>query len=397
MDFYEKLKKQVSNNHYLLGVATATGMTALYGKKAGADFTLVLNSGKFRQMGRSSLGGYLPFYNSNNLVAEIGKKEILPVLSKEPVFLGVNATDPSIKTESLFKYLVKYGYEGVVNYPTVCLIDGQFREALEEQGLGFKKEILFLEKAKERGFSTIGFVSNREEAMAMSKVNPDIICIHLGLTEGGVLGAKRVRSFSSMLENIVSICDGLVESNSKSIIMIYGGILNELNEIRYVYNQIPKISGYIGGSTFERIDSEQQLIEQIKSFKNAETTANDNLTLQILEGIHNYYNYVDFVKKYIEENYSDPIYISELAELAHVNSSYLSNLFKKTVGMNFTEYLIRFRINKAIELMQTSNLKISETAEMVGYPNYAQFNKIFRKYIGQSPKHYRENNINTSL
>ncbi|MGG5370873.1 phosphoenolpyruvate hydrolase family protein [Enterococcus sp. AZ196] len=389
MNFTEKLKQQVSNNHYLLGIATATGMTALYGKRAGSDFTLVLNSGKFRQMGRSSLGGYLPFNNSNELVADIGRTEILPILAKQPVFLGVNATDPLMDQEALFTYLTRYGYEGVINYPTVCLFDGQFREALEEQGLGFEKEINFLKKAKNKGFSTIAFISNKEEALAMSVIKPDIICIHLGLTEGGLLGAKRVRSFNSMLEKLSSICEDLSAAGSTSVLMIYGGILNDLNEIRYVYNQIPQISGYIGGSTFERINSEQQLIGQITSFKNAEITANDNLTLQILDGVHKYYDYVDFVKKYIEENYSAPIYLSELAELAHLNTSYLSTLFKQKTGTNFTEYLIRFRINKAIELMQTTDLKIHAIAEMVGYPNYAQFNKIFRKYTDYSPRKYK--------
>ncbi|MGM0175078.1 phosphoenolpyruvate hydrolase family protein [Enterococcus sp. DIV0800] len=393
----EQFRKKSNNDSHLLGIATATGMTALYGIKSGADFILVLNSGKYRQMGRSSLGGYLPFNNSNLLTMMIGKNEIMPVVPDESIFLGVNATDPLMNQEEIFAYLKKYQYSGVVNYPTVCLFDGQFREALEENSFGFKEEIGFLKEAKKRGFDIIGFVSNQEEALEMAEISPEVICVHLGLTEGGLLGAKRVKSFEAMLNNLSSICTELKNIESKSLIMIYGGIINELTEVRYVYNKFPQISGYIGGSTFERINSEQRLIEQIKSFKKAEVTNNDNLTIQILEGIHNYYDYVDFVKKYIEENYSTPIYISELAELAHVNSSYLSSLFKKKVGMNFTEYLIRFRINKAIELMNTTKLRFNEIALMVGYPNYAQFNKIFRKHMGHSPKTHRESNINTIL
>ena len=175
MTLIEQLRKQISNDSHLLGIATATGMTALYGKESGADFILVLNSGKFRQMGRSSLGGYLPFNNSNLLTMTVGKNEILPIVPDKPVFLGVNATDPLMDQEEIFAYLKKYQYSGVVNYPTVCLFDGQFREALEEDSLGFKEEMIFLKEAKKRGLGIIGFVSNCEEALEMAKISPEII------------------------------------------------------------------------------------------------------------------------------------------------------------------------------------------------------------------------------
>lgn len=96
-----KLKRQIYGGKFLLGIATATGMSAVNAKQGGADLILALNSGKFRQMGRSSLGGYLPFANSNDLVKEFSTKELLPVLDDFPVLFGVNATDPLIKLYSL--------------------------------------------------------------------------------------------------------------------------------------------------------------------------------------------------------------------------------------------------------------------------------------------------------
>lgn len=394
--FKKVLHTQISQGNYLLGIGTATGMSALYGKQAGADFIMVLNSGKFRQMGRSSLGGYLAFNNSNELVKELSDKEILPIIDGFPAIFGVNATDPLLNKKALFEYLKQRQFLGVVNYPTICLIDGQFREGLEEEGICFQDEVDFLTEAHHKDLFTIAFVSNKEEAQQMSEIPADIICIHLGLTQGGQLGGKRVKSFEAMLKNVTAICEMLDSNQSSSLVMIYGGILNDLTEVRYVYNQIPKICGYIGGSTFERIGSEQLLVEQTRAFKRAELTKNDNLTLQMLEGIEKYYDYVDFVKKYIEENYSIPIYISELAEITHLHPSYLSDLFKKKTGVNFTEYLIRFRLNKAIELMKSSHLKLHEIAFMVGYPDYALFNKVFRRHVGMSPRAYRKSNISTN-
>lgn len=389
----KKLKRQIYEGKYLLGVATATGMSAINAKDGGADMILALNSGKFRQMGRSSLGGYLPFANSNDLVRDFSTREILPILEDFPVLFGVNATDPLMDSEKLIDYIDESNFAGIVNYPTVSLIDGQFREALEEEGITFSKEVDFIAEAKNFGLFTMGFVTNTHEAELMDQVRPDIICIHLGLTEGGSLGAKKMRSFENMLTTIQGICALLKECNSTSIIMVYGGPINELIEARYVYNKFPEIKGYIGGSTFERINSEQILSSQIKSFKDATHTQHDNLTIQILEGIEKYYDYVDFVKKYISENYSTTVYISELAEFTNLSSSYLSDLFKKKTGISFTEYLIKFRLNKAIELMSSTDLRLVEIADLVGYPDYAQFNKIFKKYMNQSPKEYKKSNI----
>ncbi|OJG40158.1 AraC family transcriptional regulator [Enterococcus dispar] len=388
-----KLKRQIYGGKFLLGIATATGMSAVNAKQGGADLILALNSGKFRQMGRSSLGGYLPFANSNDLVKEFSTKELLPVLDDFPVLFGVNATDPLIKSDELIRYIKEYNFAGVVNYPTVSLIDGKFREALEEEEITFFQEVEFIELAKNNGLFTMGFVTNKKEAEQMDKVGPDIVCIHLGLTEGGNLGAKKMHSFENMLSTIQEICAKLIERKSKSIIMVYGGPINDLTEVRYIYNKFPEIKGYIGGSTFERINSEQILSSQIKSFKDATHTQHDNLTIQILEGIEKYYDYVDFVKKYISENYSTTIYISDLADFTNLSSSYLSDLFKRKVGVSFTEYLIKFRLNKAIELMNSTNLRLVEIASSVGYSDYAQFNKIFKKYMKQSPKKYRESNI----
>ncbi|MDT2674436.1 phosphoenolpyruvate hydrolase family protein [Enterococcus dongliensis] len=389
----KKLRRQIYEEKYLLGVATATGMSAANAKNGGADIILALNSGKFRQMGRSSLGGYLPFANSNDLVRNFSTRELLPILENFPVLFGVNATDPLMNVKELLRYISESGFSGVVNYPTVSLIDGQFREALEENKINFSQEIQFIAEAKKFGLFTMGFVTNNQEAEIMDQIRPDILCIHLGLTEGGNLGAKKMRSFETMLATIQDICTLLNSRKSTSIIMVYGGPINDLTEVRYVYNKFSEIKGYIGGSTFERINSEQILSSQIRSFKDATHTQHNNLTIQILEGIEKYYDYIDFVKKYISENYSTPIYINELAEFTNLSPSYLSDLFKKKIGVSFTEYLIKFRLNKAIELMNSTDLKLVEIANLVGYPDYAQFNKIFKKYMKKSPKKYKQTNI----
>ncbi|MFC6315778.1 phosphoenolpyruvate hydrolase family protein [Lapidilactobacillus achengensis] len=390
IDLNRALRRQRQAHHYLLGVSTATGMNALSAMRAGADFIMVLNSGKFRQMGRSSLGGYLPFTNSNLQTRQLTLTEILPIVQDFPILVGVNATDPCMNSAELIEQLKAERIAGVVNYPTICLFDGQFREGLFEDGIRFEQEIDFLRHAHQQGLFTVAFVTTVTEALLANTIPPDVICIHLGLTEGGLRGARRIHSFEATINQVTEICQALKKGHCQSLLMIYGGIVTELTEVRYLYNRIPSIDGYIGGSTFERLTPEQTITNQTRAFKDAAKTTDDNLTVQILKGAAKFYTPVNFVKKYISENYSEPIYLAELADMLHLTPAYLSTKFKQQTEQSFTEYLIRFRLNKAVELFQTTTEPLTTIATLVGYPDYAQFNKIFRKYFGESPRAYRQ-------
>ena len=88
---------------------------------------------------------------------------------------------------------------------------------------------------------------------------------------------------------------------------------------------------------------------------------------------------------YIRENYQKPIQLSMVAEACNVTSSYLSRLFTEYLGTKFIDYINRFRLNKAIILLEDKNFSIKEVAYLVGYqdPNY--FSRIFRRHMGISP------------
>lgn len=88
---------------------------------------------------------------------------------------------------------------------------------------------------------------------------------------------------------------------------------------------------------------------------------------------------------YIRENYQKPIQLSIVAEACTVTSSYLSRLFTEYLGTNFIDYINRFRLNKAIILLEDKNYSIKEVAYLVGYqdPNY--FSRVFRRHMGISP------------
>lgn len=123
----ELLHAQVNVNGHIIGAAVGMGITARFAVMGGADFLLAVCAGRYRMMGRSSLGSYFCYGNNNEQVMEIGKREIFPILHDAPVLFGLLASDPGIHLYEYLKEIKQAGFAGIVNFPTIALIDGQFR------------------------------------------------------------------------------------------------------------------------------------------------------------------------------------------------------------------------------------------------------------------------------
>ncbi|WP_267463529.1 phosphoenolpyruvate hydrolase family protein [Bombilactobacillus apium] len=289
----------------------------------------------------------------------------------------------------MFHFIQSYGIYGVVNYPTISLIDGQFREALTAAQINFSQEIAFLRAAHHQGLFTVAFVTNVTEALQAQAIPVDIICIHLGLTSGGRHGASQLQTLREIVQLIQDIVQALKEKKATSFVMIYGGILTTAAEVQFVYQQVAGVDGFIGGSALERIIPEQSLGEQIRVFKNSPQTATESTT----KSVKNYYDPVKFVESFIQEHYAESIRLQDLAVHLHLSAPYLSKIFKAQTAFSFTEYLITFRLNQALELMTTTNQPLNTIAAAVGYSDYAQFQKIFKKRLLLSPQNYKNQRI----
>lgn len=383
-----KLKSQIKISGHIIGVAVGAGTTAKYALKGGADMLLALNSGRFRQMGQSSLAGWLPFANCNEMVSEFGRREIIPIAKDIPVIFGLNATDPTIELDQYIDLISAQGFSGINNFPTVGMIDGQFGEALEEEGISFEQEIEAIRIAHNKNLFTLAFVFDARQAKEMLKVGADVICAHLGLTKGGDTGAKKVLSLQSakvIANEIFNACDDV---STDTIKMIYGGPVKTPTDLSFMYNNT-KTVGYIGGSSFERIPSEDAITNITRIFKKTGDLEQDELLLKMIDGVKNHYDYVDFVKEYVAVNYRNEVLFSDLANVAHISRSHLSALFKKEVGCTFSEYIVQFRIGKSKEIMKFNNIKLNEVAHMVGFNDYAHFSKTFKKLTGVPPEKYQ--------
>ena len=106
----------------------------------------------------------------------------------------------------------------------------------------------------------------------------------------------------------------------------------------------------------------------------------------------NFNQYPSIIKKaleHIESNYLEPLTLNEVSSHVHLNPNYFSKLFKEVTGENYSIYIITLRLKKAEELLKSNDYKISQIAEMVGYPNLSYFSRMFKKYLGKSPFEYR--------
>ena len=386
-EILKRLWAQINVNGHIIGTVAGSGMTAKYEVMGGADFLLALSAGRFRIMGRSSFTSYLCYGESNEIVMNMGCNELLPIIQDTPVLFGLFANDPMIHLYDYIQEIRDSGFSGVVNYPTMGLIDGQFGEALQEEGNTYEREVEAIRLAHYFDLFTVAFVVSGEQARQMTEAGADIICAHLGLTKGGFLGAKKYISINDarkISDEIFDACDSVRDDVIK---MIYAGPANTPLDMQYMY-QNTKCQGYIGGSTFDRIPTERAILNTTRAFKSYGDFDANNPMMRMLYGNWNSGEYVEFVKKYVEEHYMNEIQLRDLAAVAHVSGSYLSVKFKKEVGCSFTEYLVRFRINKAKELFEHRFTSCKEVASMVGYADYTQFSKIFKKYTGKSPTEY---------
>lgn len=105
--------------------------------------------------------------------------------------------------------------------------------------------------------------------------------------------------------------------------------------------------------------------------------------------------YVKIIEKcetYIQSHYMEDLSLDILADMFKFNASYFSVFFRNNTGVNFTEYLLKVRMKKAMELLKSSRLKVYEVAEKTGYRNEKYFNRVFKKEFGVSPDEYRRAN-----
>jgi len=261
-----RLHEQTKQGKAIIGAGAGTGISAKCAQNGQVDMIIIYNSGRYRMAGRGSLAGLMPYGDANAIVMEMAK-EVLPIAKKTPVFAGVCGTDPFRDMKYFIRDLKNVGFSGVQNFPTVGLIDGKFRQNLEETGMGYDLEVEMIREAHEQGLFTSPYVFSNEDAVKMAKAGADVLVAHMGLTTKGSIGATTALTLDDCVLIVQSIHDAAKEVNPDIMVIVHGGPVAEPEDAMYVLERTKGIVGFFGASSIERLPTEIAITEQVKQFK----------------------------------------------------------------------------------------------------------------------------------
>jgi len=265
-----RFRATIAAGEPLIGAGAGTGISAKAAEAGGVDLLIIYNSGRYRMAGRGSLSGLLAYGDANQIVVEMSR-EVLPIVRDTPVLAGVNGTDPFRIMENFLDELKALGFAGVQNFPTVGLIDGVFRQNLEETGMGYGLEVDMIRLAAQRGLLTAPYVFDVDQAVAMTEAGADIIVPHMGLTTAGTIGAQTALTLEESARRVQEMRDAAVRVNPDVIVLCHGGPIAEPADAAYILANTTGVVGFFGASSVERLPTERAITQQLVDFKSIPT------------------------------------------------------------------------------------------------------------------------------
>jgi len=265
-EILSKLRAQVASGTPIIGAGAGTGISGKCAEAGGADLIVIYNSGRYRMAGHGSLSGLMPYGDANAIVVDMSA-EVLPVVKDVPVLAGVCGTDPFRIMELFVEQLKVIGFSGVQNFPTVGLIDGIFRQNLEETGMSYAREIDMIGIAHELDLLTTPYVFDAEQAVAMTRAGADILVAHMGLTTKGTIGAKTAMTLESCVDAIRAIYDAAKNEREDVLVICHGGPISEPADAQFIMDQVAGVAGFFGASSVERLPTEVAIAQRVREFK----------------------------------------------------------------------------------------------------------------------------------
>jgi predicted TIM-barrel enzyme len=260
-----RLRDKVARGRPIVGGGAGTGLSAKMSEAGGIDLLVIYNSGRFRMGGRGSLSGMMPYGDANAIVMEMAR-EVLPVVRHTPVLAGVCGTDPFRVIRLFLREVDAAGFSGVQNFPTVGLIDGQFRQNLEETGMGFGLEVDMIRTAAELGLLTTPYCFNDDEAAAMAGAGADILIPHMGLTTKGTIGAATALTLAESARRVQAMHDAAKRVKGDILVLCHGGPIAEPADAQYILDHTEGIVGFYGASSMERLPVEPAIEGRVREF-----------------------------------------------------------------------------------------------------------------------------------
>ena len=264
-EILKRLRTKVADGRPIVGGGAGTGLSAKCEEAGGIDLIVIYNSGRFRMAGHGSLAGLMPYGDANGIVMEMAN-EVLPVVRQTPVVAGVCGTDPMRLMGKFLEQVRAVGFAGVQNFPTVGLIDGTFRQNLEETGMSYAKEVELTRLAREMDLLTTPYVFNPQDARDMAQAGADILVAHMGLTTKGAIGAKTALTLDDCVRRIEDIVRAGRGERDDVLVICHGGPIAEPSDAQYVLERVEGVDGFYGASSMERLPTETAIRHRTAEF-----------------------------------------------------------------------------------------------------------------------------------
>ena len=261
----KRLKNKLATGRIIVAAGAGTGISAKFEEEGGADLILVFNSGLYRMHGLGSLSGWMAYGNANEVSLQLGERYVLPIVKEVPVICSVNGTDPTMVMEVFLKKLKEVGFSGINNFPTIGMIDGNFRVALEDTGMGYDKEVAVTALAHEMGLFTTAYAFTSDEARKMAEAGCDVLLAHVGLTVGGSIGASKTMSLDEAAERTKGMADSAKDVNPDILVLCHGGPISTPADVEDILKRVP-IHGFVGASSMERLPVEKGVRDATAEF-----------------------------------------------------------------------------------------------------------------------------------
>jgi predicted TIM-barrel enzyme len=261
----KRLEAKRAAGEAIIGAGAGTGISAKFLHAGGADLIFIYNSGRFRMQGLSSWAGHLPFGDANAIVMEMGEREIMPVVPEADVIAGVCGFDPTRRMSRFLPKVAEAGFAGVINYPTVAVIDGRMRADLEAGNLGFDREVEMIRIAEGIDLLTTAYVCTTDEAAAMVDAGVDIVVAHMGLTVGGAIGATDAIDMEVAARSVSAIAEASRKARKDVFVVAHGGPIASPEDAANLF-RICAVDGFVGASSMERLPIEEPLRANTAAF-----------------------------------------------------------------------------------------------------------------------------------
>lgn len=264
-EILQRLRAKVARGQPIIGGGAGTGLSAKCEEAGGIDLIVIYNSGRFRMAGRGSLAGLMPYGNANQIVKEMAA-EVLTAVEHTPVLAGVCGTDPFLIRDYFLADLRRLGFAGIQNFPTVGLVDGNFRVNLEETGMSYQLEVDCIAAAHQMDLLTSPYAFNPGESRLMTQAGADLVVAHMGLTASGAIGARTTKTLADCVRDVQAIIDTCKSLRADVLVLCHGGPIATPADARFLLDSCRGLDGFYGASSMERLPTETAITEQVRKF-----------------------------------------------------------------------------------------------------------------------------------